>query len=291
MRSAYPWLGGKFYEKDFIVPKMPKCKYYHEAFFGSGVLLLNRPKVEEEFANDLFSCLVSFWETLKEARLTRRLWREMNRTLDSRYIYKEYMTADPEALNIVDRAYRFLYLIKFGFNSFMDTYYTPLTHSFGKIKDFMQTWLNTAKMLFDYHERIKKVHFSNLDFRIFLKGIKPDSRKFIFLDPPYIDTHSYSKGYYKEGKFEVKFYDEMRDLLEVQTEGGTKWMITCNQKNEVFDSMKNVIIDFVDRRACINKNEERVTVKTKVVMNYDVYETGSCLDDIEEKKEGDFLLI
>lgn len=288
MRSVYPYTGGKFYEKDRLIPLMPIHRWYGEVFGGSFVLLLNKPISEEEFGNDLFSSLISFWETLKSAHLTRLLWKEMGRTLDSRYIYQEYMRKEPSELTKVDRAYRFLYLTKFGFSSMMDTYYSPLSHKIGKVKDFIRVWENTARSLFDYHKRIKKVKFCNYDFAKFLDKMHPHPDKFLFLDPPYIDTHSYDKGYYKEGKFPKDRYPVMRDKLEEHTKGGTKWMITCNQKNEIFDDMSNIIIKLIDRRATLNINKEKPLVKTKIIMNYDINETGSCLE-MEDQETGDMM--
>ncbi len=291
MRSPYPWMGGKFYEKKWIIPLMPKHEWYGEVFFGSGVLMLNKPKAKEEFANDLFGCLINFWETLKSARLTRQLWRKMQNTLDSRFNYKMYMHKDIETLTQIDRAYRFLFLTKFGFNSYMNTYYSPASHQMGKIKDFIGTWLNTSQDLFAYHNRIHKVHFSNYDFREFLSKIKPRAKKFLFLDPPYIHTHGYDE-YYESGKFEHNLYEDMRDNLARHHEGGTMWQITCDQRNTYFDDMNDIIIKLVDRRACINKNEERVAVKTKIIMNYDVKDTGNVYEMIEKyEPQGDGLLL
>jgi DNA adenine methylase len=268
---------------------MPDHEWYGEVFLGSGVLLLNKPRSEEEFGNDLFAEIVSFWNTLRSASKTKKLFNLMQWTLDSRQEYQDYMRVNPEELNMVDRAYRFLYLIKFGFNSYMNTYYSPASHKIGKIKDFMMVWENTAKQLYKYHDRVRKVHFSNYDFRDFLKKIKPHSRKFLFLDPPYIDTHSYDE-YYEEGKFDEHLYEDMRDLLAEHHKGGTMWQITCHQKNTYFDEMDDIIIKLIDRKACMNNNEERADVKTKIVMNYDIRETGSILDKLDNKDpEGEFL--
>ena len=120
--------------------------------------------------------------------------------------------------------------------------------------------------------------FTNYDFRVCLQKQKPHPDRFIFLDPPYIDTHQYNRGYGQNLNFEKSWYNEMRDELKIQHDGGTKWMITCNSINDYFDEMDDVIIKFIDRRACINKNEIRKDVRTKVVMNYDVDDVGSCLE-------------
>lgn len=272
---------------------MPYHEWYVEVFAGSCVLLLNKPKSKREFANDLFSCLVNFWQVLQDASLAKELQRRALRALDSRYLYQHYMQLDPEKLDTVDRAYRFLYLTKFGFNSYMDTFHAPLGTKFGRLKNFISTFKNTAKRMMQYQQRIQDVKFSNYDFRECLQKINPHPKIFLLLDPPYINTHSYDKGYYDEAESGKQMYLDMRDLLEEQTEGGTKWMITCNKENEYFDEMTNVRIDYIDRRACINKNKERKEVKTKLVMNYPLTEEGRVYELLykDQKPQGDFNLI
>lgn len=295
MRSPYPWLGGKFYEKKWIIPLIPVHDYYYEAFFGSGVILLNKPKSEEEFANDLNSRLVAFWLCMQDEELMKQLKDKCDKSLDSRFVYKLEMhkAQNPEELNLVDQAFNFLYLIKYGFNSFPNTYYTPLTHQMFKIKNFSRTFRLTAKKLPKYYDRIKDVRFTNYDFKTFLEKNTPSDGKFIFLDPPYYKTHGYDRDYGISGEFNDEEYKKMRELLEWHTEGGSYWMITCNQTNPFFDKMTNSVIKLVDRRACINKNEERQEVKTKIIMNYDINKVGSMEDQIyfNEYEIGDGILV
>ena len=285
-RAPYSWMGGKFYESSTLIPLMPIHHTFTEVFGGSFVLLINKPKSIKEFGNDKFSCLVSFWRTLQNYHKTKELIKLMKMTLDSRQTYQDYMRADPEDLDEIDRAYRFIYLCNFGFNSYMDTYYTPITHELEKIKDHMSVWQNNALRLLKIHKRIKNVMFTNYDFRVCLQKQKPHPKRFIFLDPPYIDTHQYNRGYGQDLNFPKPWYKDMRDELKIHHDGGTKWMITCNVINEYFDEMDDVIIKFIDRRACINKNKIRKDVQTKVVMNYDVEDVGSCLQMFDEGEQG-----
>lgn len=286
MKPLYPWMGGKYYEKDVIIPLIPEHKWYVEPFFGSGVLLLNKPKSMKEFANDKFSCLVACWEVIKDPSLHKKMEKMMERTLDSTYLYKRWMKLKPEKLTLLDRAYRFLYLVKFGFNSFMNTHHTPMSHGLENIKNFALTWRNTRKRLPRYYDRIKDVMFSNYDFRRCLDKIKPHPKKFILLDPPYVDTHSYDE-YYDEAEKGEQIYYDMREKLEEQTKGGTKWMITCSPKNEFFDSMRQARVKFITRRACINRNKEQIPVQSKIVLNYDPQSYTSCVE--QHKDAGDFL--
>ena len=279
-RSLFGWQGGKFYESQTIQPLIPKHRWYCEVFAGSLVTLINKPIADKEFANDKFSSLISFWECIKKSRLARRLMNLCEQVLDSTFLYKEYMKTPPESLNIVDRAYRFLYLSTFGFNSYFDTYYTPLTHKIDKIKNHIQQFRNTGKRLWGVHERIKDVMFSNFDFRECLQKIKPHKEKFLLLDPPYYHTHQYNRGYGADLNFPEEWYVDMRRLLEEHHRGGTMWMITCDQGNPYFQDMDDTIVRYVERRTCMNKNKEREPVRTEIIMNYDVNEVGSCYDDL-----------
>ena len=69
-------MGGKFYELKWLLPMMPVHKYYYEPFFGSGTVLLNKPKAEQEFVNDLDSKLISFWLCLQDEEKMEELKRE-----------------------------------------------------------------------------------------------------------------------------------------------------------------------------------------------------------------------
>lgn len=286
-------MGGKFYELKWLLDLIPIHEYYYEPFFGSGVILLNKPKSVEEFANDLNSRLVSFWLCLQDEELMLELKDKCKKALDSRFVYQLEMSKwkEPKDLSLTNMAYCFLYLVKFGFNSYPNTYYTPLTHQMYKIKNFSRTFRLSANKLPMYHDRIKDVRFTNYDFATFLEKNKPSEGKFILLDPPYYNTHSYDRDYGLGSSFGDKEYKKMRELLEWHTEGGTNWMITCNQTNPFFNDMTNTHFILIDRRACINKNKERVDVKTKIIMNYNVKETGCMMDTLETEKQGDALLV
>jgi len=116
--------------------------------------------------------------------------------IDSLSEFQRQLKLNPGELNRIKRAYRFLYLVKMSFQGNMKDYHSPMGgRNAETIKDFQLTWENTTKMLMSYHERVKKVHFYNLDFADCLDKIKPHPHKFIFLDPPYLGKRSYEKIY------------------------------------------------------------------------------------------------
>jgi len=288
-RSLYGWNGGKYYEAEHLISLFPKHRLYVEVFWGSGVLLLNKPKANQEFGNDKFTELINLWEVLTNKQMTKRLHKKMIWYIDSLSEFQRQLKLNPEELNRINRAYKFLYLVKFSFQGNMTDYHSPLGGRDSRtIKDFQLTWENSADKLMSYHERVNKVHFYNLDFIDCLNKIKPHPDKFLFLDPPYLGKRSYGK-IYKGGEFPEKRYDEMREKLEVQTDGGTLWMITCEHKNKCFDNMKNITIDFIDRRGTYNRNPTRPIIKSKVIWNYNLKEVGSCLE-MEDEETGDMMI-
>ncbi len=287
-RSLYGWNGGKYYEAEELISLFPKHRLYVEVFFGSGVLLLNKPKANQEFANDKFTELINLWEVLTNKQTTKKLYKKMVWYIDSLSEFQHQLNLKPIELNRIKRAYRFLFLVKMSFQGNMKDYHSPIGgRNAETIKDFQLTWENTTNKLMSYHKRVNKVHFYNLDFVDCLNKIKPHPDKFIFLDPPYLGKRSYEK-IYKGGEFPEKRYEEMRDKLKEQTDGGSMWMITCEHKNNYFDNMKNITIKFIDRRGTYNRNPSRPIIKSKVIWNYNLKEVGSCLE-MEEDETGEMM--
>lgn len=291
MRSAYKWQGGKTFEAEKVIALIPVHKWYVEVFGGSFVLLLNKPRSEWEIGNDKFSCLINFWRCTQNSRLMRKLINYMNNTLVSRSVFYEFSKSNPEELSMFDRAYRFIYLSYFGFNGYHDTFYSPTGHRIGKLKDHLEQLFSLGRRLHSLHDRIKKVIFTNHDFSELLRKVRPEKGKFFLLDPPYINTHQYNRGFCDDLIFPEERYLDMRKDLKRHHDGGCMWMITCNEENTYFDDMDDVIIDNVERRTLINKGNIEKKVKTKIVMNYDVNEVGSCLKMKEKTvNTGGFLM-
>ena len=47
------WTGGKYRVLGILYPLFPDCEGYYEPFLGSGAVLINKPRVHKEVANDL----------------------------------------------------------------------------------------------------------------------------------------------------------------------------------------------------------------------------------------------
>ena len=60
----YP--GSKAKLTPWIIGQFPAHTHYLEPFFGSGIVLLNKPSVTHEVANDLDNNIVNFFRVLRD---------------------------------------------------------------------------------------------------------------------------------------------------------------------------------------------------------------------------------
>ena len=66
MKAPFPWFGGKSTVSDLVWDAFGDVRNYVEPFFGSGAVLLNRPKFKgSESVNDLDGYLANFWRAIK----------------------------------------------------------------------------------------------------------------------------------------------------------------------------------------------------------------------------------
>ena len=292
-KSLFGWQGAKFYEQGDIQPLIPYHECSIEVFAGTIVTTINKPKSRFEFANDKFSCLVAFWQCIRSSRMARKMIRYVETSLDSRFLYEDFMKQDPQELNVFDRAYRFIYLSTFGFMGYHDTFYSPETCNMGKLKNFSQKFFNTGKKVWSVHERIKNVKFSNHDFRVCLQRHKPHKDKWFFVDPPYHNTHGYDRGFSTNLGFPPEWYVDLRNELIKHHEGGSKYMITCDVGNPYLQDMPDSIVKIITRPSTINTGtKEKMDIESEVIMNYAIGEDCErMMDDHDKQKTGNFVML
>jgi len=105
--SPYPWFGGKSKVADIVWKRFGNVTNYVEPFFGSGAVLLGRPKFHcVETINDLDAMVSNFWRSLKYspdkvAEYSDWLVNEVDlesrhRWLSSQEKFRERMKFDPD---------------------------------------------------------------------------------------------------------------------------------------------------------------------------------------------------
>lgn len=66
VKPPFTYFGGKLNLAERIVSLLPEHEHYVEPFFGSGAVLLAKPRSKMETVNDLDGDIVAFWKCLRE---------------------------------------------------------------------------------------------------------------------------------------------------------------------------------------------------------------------------------
>ena len=181
MKSFMGWVGGKNNLKKRILEHFPE-QYgrYIEVFGGAGWVLFAKEKKqgEMEVYNDLNGNLVNLFRCIKyhpEAVQQELVW-----TLHSREMFFNSLSQlNTDGMTDIQKAARFLYVIKNSFGSTGETFATcPRDLS------------NTIEYLTRVSDRLKGVVIENKHYSKILKTYDRTDALF-YLDPPYVGTENY----------------------------------------------------------------------------------------------------
>lgn len=181
MKSFIGWIGGKSHLKKQIISLIPDgCERYVEVFGGAGWVLFGKEKIkgQMEVFNDIDGDLINLYRQIRNncAELQSEIdW------LQSRELFNQYRYEIENKIELSDlqRAARYLYLIKCSFGSNRSSFATsPKTIS------------NIIDELPYYQDRLKKVIIENRDFQSIIKTYDREKTVF-YLDPPYVASERY----------------------------------------------------------------------------------------------------
>lgn len=110
--SLFAWQGGKFYQLNWLLPKIPKHNHYVDLFGGSGVIILNKPKSNVETYNDLHGGLTNMFRVMQSDSGLQALLRKFRYPFHSRIEFNRCRKWESEPDN-VEMAYMFLYTALF----------------------------------------------------------------------------------------------------------------------------------------------------------------------------------
>lgn len=181
MKSFIGWIGGKSRLKNQIISLIPTdCSRYIEVCGGAGWVLFGKEKVkgQMEVFNDVDGDLINLYKQIKYN--CSELQVEID-WLQSRELFNQYRYEIENQIKLSDlqRAARYLYLIKCSFGSNRNSFATA-TKSINNIIDELPA----------YKERLKNVIIENKDFELLIKTY--DRPKAVFyIDPPYVTSEQY----------------------------------------------------------------------------------------------------
>ena len=121
LNSPIKWMGGKYRLRNRIVEMLPNDHLcYVEVFGGAGWVLFAKSLSKVEVLNDINCELINFFKVVRDN--TQDFIRAFDYLLVSRQLFDEYKGADLTALNDIERAARFYYLVHFSFGARMQSF-------------------------------------------------------------------------------------------------------------------------------------------------------------------------
>ena len=191
MKSFIGWIGGKSRLKNQIISLIPAdCSRYIEVCGGAGWVLFGKNKIkgQMEVLNDIDGDLINLYRQIKNN--CSELQKEID-WLQSRELFNQYRYEIENKVKLTDlqRAARYLYLIKCSFGSNRNSFATDTKTIYNIIDDLPA-----------YKERLKSVIIENRDFESLIKTYDRPGAVF-YIDPPYVESERYyNRNYCNFGK-------------------------------------------------------------------------------------------
>jgi len=269
-KPVIKWVGGKRQLLKELKERLPK-KYnrYFEPFIGGGALFFDLKPINA-FINDSNPELVNLYIVVKDN--VEELIQNLNKHKNTDSYYYEIRNLDRDKtiynqLSNIDKASRFIYLNKTGFNGLYRVnskgqYNVP----YGKYEN--PKYLDEENLR-ECSKYLKNAKIENSDFTIIENYIEKED--FVYFDPPYVplNTTSSFTQYTKEG-FDDDMQFRLKELCDYIDKSGAYFMLSNSYTEFVLDlygeNYKNHIV--TANRAINCKANGRGKIKEVIITNY-----------------------
>lgn len=254
MKSFIGWIGGKSHLKNLIIPLIPNdIDRYIEVCGGAGWVLFGKEKKkgQMEVFNDVDGDLINLYRQIKNncADLQKEIdW------LHSRELFKLYRYEIENQISLTDvqRAARYLYLIKSSFGSNRNSFATTVK-CLGRI----------VEELPEYRERLKDVIIEQADFQQLIKTYDRPSALF-YIDPPYVGAEKYYNKKYCHFTM-----DDHRRLNACLRGIKGRFILSYNDCDFVTEHYCDFNVRYVSRKNLLPSKEcSRGEYKEVIITNY-----------------------
>lgn len=275
-KSPLKWCGGKRQLLPELIKRIPNSFIsYHEPFCGGASLFFDiHDKTNFAFLSDLNPELINFYKVIQETEFSElEAWcAPLDETLNKQsYDFIRALDRQPNWPNNIsdkDRAARFLFLNKTGFNGlYRVNKKGQFNVPFGRnnIKQLI-----TKERLLEIKQILSnnRFHFIYSDFSASTKNML--SGDFVYIDPPYIPLSVTSDftSYTQEG-FGLQEQIYLREYCELLDNKAISWMQSNSSSPMVYELYKKFNIEEVDASRMINSNGSgRGKVKEVIIRNY-----------------------
>lgn len=195
MRGPLSYLGGKTRLAARIISRIPDHLTYVEPFAGGAQIFFRKPPSKVEVLNDLDHEVITFYRVCQLHH--SELIRYMRHTIASREWFSLHQKTDPLSLTDVQRAARFLYLLKNAFASRI----VRQNYKYAVIARPNFNPDEIPAMIEKTHQRLARVQLECLPYeQILSKFDRPTT--FFYCDPPYFEKPLY-KYNFSEADYEL----------------------------------------------------------------------------------------
>jgi DNA adenine methylase len=271
MKTFIKWSGNKSKYVKHILPHVPESyNTYIEPFVGSGAMFLN-VQPPKWIINDLNTNLIDVWKSLKDAPL-EPLFKGIN-TLGKRH---KQVGKEASLKYYRELTQRLKYLEPYQYLVLKNLVYMGVLLRGGKpyFRGYDMS-IHTSEIPYPFTLRYKdnltavseylrtsKGRIYNKDYKDILKRAKPGD--FCFIDPPYIEKHSYDFNYNLDEKLDDAFLLDLRAELDELNRRGVKWIMTQANTKEI----KTLFKDYKVSSFRVYRNKAKLYKKELIIKNF-----------------------
>lgn len=271
------WAGGKRQLLPQINENTPKnFKKYYEPFVGGGAVFLDK-QLKKVVINDFNSELTNAYQVVKDSSEELLKLLETHSENNSSDYYYEIRAWDRDSTldtkSEVERAARFIYLNKTGFNGlFRVNSHGQVNVPYGKYKNPAIVNEAVIRAVSKYLQK-SDITILNGDYGDALKDVKKND--FVYLDPPYADVTNDKKSFvgYTLNGFGDEEQERLRDVFKELDAKGAYVMMSNSSTPYIHELYKeyNETTKIVKAKRAINsKASGRGAVDEVLIMNYKI---------------------
>lgn len=258
------WAGGKGQLVEQLASHMPETYLeYHEPFVGGGALFFHLTP-DKAFLSDLNEELVNAFLVVKDD--CEALLQKLKHYKNSAEFYYEIRALDPENLDPVERASRFIYLNKTCYNGlYRVNRQGRFNVPFGRYKN--PVYADEAQLHLA-SEALQHANIRVADFEMVLDQARPGD--FVYFDPPYqpmSETSNFTS--YTADAFGENQQRRLAAVFRDLDKRGCRVMLSNSDSPLVHELYGHFRIETVMAKRYINcKGERRGAIPEALVLNY-----------------------
>jgi DNA adenine methylase len=251
MNGPLSYIGGKRAIAKQIIALFPKHTTYVEAFAGGAQVFFRKEPSKVEVLNDLDGEIVNFYRVCQQHH--EELIRYFRFVVVSREWHRLLKATDPKTLTDVQRAARYLYLLKNSYAGLV----RKLDYSLSVVQPPSFNLENLPECIEQSRERLARVQIECLSYEAILKRFDRPATLF-YLDPPYFGTKLYNYNF--EPADFAKLANKLKDLKG-------KFVLSLNDVPEV----RALFCGFSIRKIDLHYTAQKVAgrrYKEVIITNY-----------------------